>query len=141
MLNIAPADVDAKLSLARALKAQNKTDEAGELLIRIVETHPNNGPARVLLGQLYLSAGRFAEADEMFRTASELFDGDTFLYYYWGKTLSLLGLHELALEKYSKASEIDPYEADVYDAWGATLKLLGRYADAAGVYKRAAEYI
>jgi tetratricopeptide (TPR) repeat protein len=63
------------------------------------------------------------------------------LFYYWGKALALLGLQELALEKYEKATEIDPYDADVYDAWGQALKSLGRFADAAEVYRRASEYI
>ncbi len=141
LLKISPSDVDAKLALARALRAQNQLEEAGELLVRIIDTNPANAQARMILGQIYLSVGRFAEADEMFRTASELWEGDAFLFYYWGKSLSLLGLHELALEKYQRAVEIDPYEADVYDAWGSALKVLGRYAEAAEVYRRAAEYI
>ncbi|HEY9716564.1 MAG TPA: tetratricopeptide repeat protein [Trichormus sp.] len=141
LLNIVPGDIDAKLALGRALKAQNRIQEAEEMVLRVLETDPSHGPARVLLGQIFVAEGRFVEADEMFRSASELFDGDAPLFFYWGRTLSLLGLHEMALEKYEKAAEIDPYDADTYDAWGAALKTLGRYQDAAEVYRRAAEYI
>ena len=97
--------------------------------------------ARIVAGQIFLLQGRFVEADEMFREADQYSDGDPGLFYYWGKALSLLGLQELALEKYEKATEIDPYDADVYDAWGQALKSLGRFADAADVYRRASEYI
>lgn len=141
MLDVLPHDVEAKLALAKALKAQNRTNESLHLLQELINERPDNGPSRVLAGQIFLSKGRFAEADEMFRVASELFDGDSSLFFCWGKTLALLGLHELALEKYRKASEIDPYDGDTYEAWGATLKSLGRFSEAAEVYKRAAQYI
>lgn len=141
LLEIAPMDSDAKLSLAKALRAQNKLTEALGLLEAMMQVDPRNGPALVLMGQIYLAQGRFLEADEQFRVSSELFDGDAPLYYSWGKALSLLGMHELALEKYAKASEIDPYDADVYEAWGAALKTLGRFGEAAEVFKRASEYM
>ncbi|MBI2811197.1 MAG: tetratricopeptide repeat protein [Candidatus Melainabacteria bacterium] len=141
LLEIAPMDSDAKLSLAKALRAQNKLTEALSLLEAMFQVDPNNGPALVLTGQIFLAQGRFVEADEQFRVASTAFDGDAILYYSWGKSLSLLGLHELALEKYAKASEIDPYDADVYEAWGAALKTLGRFGEAAEVFKRASEYM
>ena len=141
LLDVLPHDVDAKLAMARALKAQNRLNESLHLVQELIQDKPDNGPAYVLSGQIFLSKGRFVEADEMFRQASQLFEGDCPLYFAWGKTLALLGLHELALEKYQKASEIDPYDGDVYDAWGATLKALGRFSEAAEVYKRAAQYI
>lgn len=141
MLDIIPHDVDAKLALARALRAENRLNEALHLIQELISERPDNGPARLLAGQIFLAKGRFDEADENFREASRLYEGEASLYYSWGKTLHLLGLHELALEKYQKASEIDPYDGDVYEAWGATLKQLGRFAEAAEVYKRAAQYI
>ena len=141
MLDILPHDVEAKLALARALKAQNRTNEALHLVTELINEKPDNGPARVIAGQIYLAKGRFAEADEMFREASLLFEGDANLYFAWGRTLAALGMHEWALEKYEKASEIDPYDGDVYEAWGATLKALGKFSEAAEVYKRAAQYI
>ncbi|MCA9814981.1 MAG: tetratricopeptide repeat protein [Candidatus Obscuribacterales bacterium] len=141
MLDILPHDVDAKLSLARALKEQNRTNEALHLVLELINEKPDNGPARVIAGQIYLAKGRFAEADEMFLAASQLFEGDSGLFFAWGRTLAALGLHEMALEKYEKASEIDPYDGDTYEAWGATLKALGRFSEAAEVYKRAAQYI
>jgi tetratricopeptide (TPR) repeat protein len=141
LLEISPTDADAKISLAKAMRAQNRNAEALTLMEGVIQADPTNGPALVLTGQIFLSQGRFVEADEQFRVASTVFDGDAVLYYSWGKSLSLLGLHELALEKYAKASEIDPYDADVYDAWGAALKTLGRFGEAAEVFKRASEYM
>jgi superkiller protein 3 len=141
LLEISPMDPDATLSLAKVLKSQNRLNEAQELLERTLVQSPDNGPAHVLAGQIYLSQGRFLDADEKFRVASELFEGDCTLYYSWGRSLVLLGFHELALEKFQKASEIDPYDADVYDAWGAALKHLGKFGEAAEVFKRASEYM
>jgi tetratricopeptide (TPR) repeat protein len=141
LLQIAPGDEEAQLSMARALRAQSRLDEAAQVLETLLRDYPRNGPALVLQGQIYLSQGKLLEADERFRAASLLFDGDVLLYYGWGKVLGLLGLHELALEKFQNANEIDPYDGDTYEAWGATLKVLGRYQDAADVFKRAAEYL
>jgi tetratricopeptide (TPR) repeat protein len=143
LLEIAPDDIDAKLALSKALKAENHQDEALELLSRVMVEDPNNGMAHTLAGQIFMNQGRLVEADDMFRKASTSSDGDgdASLFYSWGKTLALLGLHELAIEKYQKACEIDPYDGDVYDAWGAVLKFLGRFGEAAEVYKRAADYL
>lgn len=141
LLELMPADEDAQLALARALRAQNRLEEAEAVLSQMVAQHPRNGPAQVLEGQIFLSQGKLLEADEKFRNASMLFDGDVALFYGWGKCLGLLGMHELALEKFQKANEIDPYDPDTYEAWGATLKALGRYQEAGEVFKRAAEYL
>jgi tetratricopeptide (TPR) repeat protein len=143
LLEIAPDDIDAKLALSKALKAENHQEEALELLGRVLHQDPNNGMAHTLAGQIFMNQGRLVEADDMFRKASDSVEGDSDagLFYSWGKTLALLGLHELAIEKYQKASEIDPYDGDVYDAWGAVLKFLGRFGEAAEVYKRAADYL
>jgi tetratricopeptide (TPR) repeat protein len=144
LLEIAPDDIDAKLALSKALKAENHADEALELLGRVLVEDPMNVTAHTLAGQIFMHQGRLVEADDMFRKASDDGNGsdaDASLFYSWGKTLALLGLHELAIEKYQKASEIDPYDGDVYEAWGAVLKFLGRFGEAAEVYKRAADYL
>ncbi len=141
LLDIAPADADAQLTLARSLKGQNRLNECVQVLDSLIDDHPECGPAHALIGLIYLGQGKLSEADEKFRQASLLFEGDVTLYYSWGKTLSLLGLHEMAVEKFQKAVEFDPYDGDTYEAWGATLKVLGRFQEAAEVYKRAAEYI
>jgi len=141
ILEISPLDPEATLALAKVMKVQNRINEAQELIEKLIQGNPGNGPAQVLAGQIYLTQGRFLDADERFRMASELFDGDCPLYYSWGKSLILMGFHELALEKFQKASEIDPYDADVYDAWGAALKHLGKFGEAAEVFKRASEYM
>jgi tetratricopeptide (TPR) repeat protein len=141
LLTMVPGDVDARLALAKAFKEGNQHDQALSLLEQLLIEDAQNGPAYVLAGQIFLSDGRFVEADDMFRKASDAYEGDSALYYSWGKTLALLGLHELAIEKYEQASEIDPYDGDVYDAWGGALKHLGKFAEAAEVYKRASDYL
>ena len=143
ILSVCPDDQDVKVALAQAFREQGRHDEALELVSAVINANPGNATARIVAGQVYLLQGRFMEADEMFREADQASDGDPDpgLFFYWGKALALLGMHELALEKYEKASELDPYDADVYDAWGAALKTLGRFGDAAEVYRRAADYI
>jgi len=141
LLAATPRDVDLKVALARSYKEQQRLDEAMEIAAGVIAEQPGHAAARLVAGQVYMAMGRFVEADEMFREAAEVESSEPQLYYFWGKTLSLLGLQELALEKYEKASELDPYDGDIYDAWGAALKSLGRFAEAADVYRRAAEYI
>ncbi len=141
ILALKPDDSDAKLALAKALKEANQYNDALAILESMLGEEPQNGPAYVLAGQIFLAEGRFVEADDMFRKAADLYEGDAPLYYSWGKTLALLGLHELALEKYARAADIDPYDGDVYEAWGEALKYLGRYSEASAVYKRATDYL
>lgn len=141
LLTLIPGDEDVQLSLARAFRGQQRPDDALKVLEKLLLANPDCGQAFVLQGQIYLGQGLLVDADEKFRTASEMYDGDVALFYAWAKTLGLLGLHELALEKFAKANEIDPFDADIYEAWGATLKVLGRYQEAAEIYRKAAEYI
>ncbi|MBY0358134.1 MAG: tetratricopeptide repeat protein [Candidatus Obscuribacterales bacterium] len=141
LLSALPEDEQGQLALVRALRGQNRQEEAAQALEKLLAQHPNCGVAHMLQGQIYLAGGQLLEADEKFRMAAEFSEPDAGLYFAWAKTLGLLGLHELAIEKLEKANEIDPFDADIYEAWGATLKLLGRYQDAAEIYRKAAEYI
>jgi tetratricopeptide (TPR) repeat protein len=141
ILEIDSKDDDARLALASALKSQNRLVEALGLVQTIVAKETNNGPAYTLCGQIYMLQGNYVEADDMFRRASTLINDDAGLYFSWGRTLSILGFHELALEKYQKASEIDPFDGDIYDSWGNALKTLGRFNEAGEVFKKASKYL
>lgn len=144
-----PFDYDFAIYKAKILKLEEKLDDALKILEEIINSQNQTGSnsvkqpglAHMLAGQVYLSQLRAAEADYMFRAAANLYDGDASLFYFWGKTLSLLGLHEFACEKYEQASKLDPYDTDTYQAWALTLKTLGKFAEAAEVYKMASEYV
>lgn len=140
LLQVDANDIELLLLECRALKALLRTEEASERILVILNRDPSCGAALNIQGQIYLANGQLLEADEKFRQAAQYADDDVVLYYCWGKTLALLGLHELALEKFEKANDIDPFDTDTYEAWGATLKFLGRYQEAADVFKKAAEY-
>src|SRR5262249_45550660 len=105
LLEIVPSDLQAQLVMARALRAQNRLSECVEVLNSILAEHANYGEAHALLAHVYLAQNKLAEADEKFRAASLLFEGDGQMFFAWGKTLSMLGLNEVALEKFQKASE------------------------------------
>ncbi len=134
---------------ARILKNQEKYEEALEILNTIITAQNETGAysvkhpasAHLLSGQIHLHLGRAAEADYMFRAAANLDDNDAQLYYSWGKTLSMLGLNEFAVEKYEKANQLDPYDPAIYEAWANALKTIGKFDVAAQVYKMASEYI
>jgi tetratricopeptide (TPR) repeat protein len=141
ILEIDAKDDEAKLALASALKSQNRLVEALGLCQKIVLNETNNGGAFTLCGQIFMAQGNYVEADDMFRRAADLVPDDASLYFSWGRTLSILGFHELAIEKYQKASDIDPFDGDIYDSWGNTLKTLGRFNEAGEVYKKASKYL
>jgi tetratricopeptide (TPR) repeat protein len=141
ILEIDVKDEDARLTLASALKSQNRLVEALALCQSIVAKETTNGPAYTLCGQIYMLQGNYVEADDMFRRAAALTQEDPALFFSWGRTLSILGFHELAIEKYQKASEIDPFDGDIYDSWGNTLKTLGRFNEAGEVFKKASKYL
>ena len=89
LLEISPGDSDAKLSLAKALRAQNRIPDALALLERLLVEDPQNGAGHVLTGQIFLSQGRFVEADDHFRNASLLFEGDCHALLFLGKNIIL----------------------------------------------------
>jgi tetratricopeptide (TPR) repeat protein len=140
ILEIDSTDPEARLTFARALKAQNRLDEALSLCRTIIDERASSR-SYTLTGQITMAQGNFVEADEMFRNASMLDSSDSDLFFSWGKCLALLGFHEMAAEKFAKASEIDPYDGDIYDSWGNSLKAIGKFSDAAEVYKKAANYL
>jgi len=141
LLRLAPGDVELNLYYAQALKSANRLDECEQIVRRLLAMHPQLGPAHSLLAQLAMNSGQLADADDHFLKASVLYEGDVPLFYNWGRCLCLLGMNELALEKFVRAAEIDPYEGDTYEAWAEALKTLGRFADVAAVYKQAQEYL
>jgi tetratricopeptide (TPR) repeat protein len=141
LLEVVPQDADLQLAQARILIALDKLDEAEPILQKLITSRPLNFSARALLGHVYFSQSRLAEADEQYRVATELGGDDSSIFLGWGQALSQLGLSELAVEKFQKAAQIDPFNPDVYDHWGSTLKELGRFTEAAQVYKQASDYI
>src|SRR3546814_16151179 len=56
-------------NLGRSLQLEGRTDEAIGMLSRAAELAPDFAPARILLGDALVHAGRFDEADTPYRKA------------------------------------------------------------------------
>lgn len=74
---------------AQELLEKGKTARAIAAAERAVELSPSNAGHRALLGQVYLSVGRFASAQESFDAAVQL--GDTSTHTVVGHALALIG--------------------------------------------------
>ena len=77
----------------------------------------------------------------MFRIAVNLNDNEADTYLYWGKTLSMLGMEEFAIEKFEKGNQIDPFNAEIYEAWANSYKKIENFEKASQIYQMATEYI
>ncbi len=141
MVDISPQDLDSKLLLAKALQKKGDYSQAQQLLNDVIKEIPDSVAAYTMLGQIYMSQGNFAQADETFLQASKLENVDSDLFLFWAKALSYLGFHELALEKFKEAAEINPYDGDIYENWAQVLKSIGRFNEASEVYRLASSYL
>ncbi len=141
MLTLKPQDIESRLLMAKTLQKKNAYSEAINLLNAILKDAPTNGAAYTMLGQIHMSQGDFAQADEIFLKASKLDNVEAELFLSWARSLAYLGFHELALEKFKQAADINPYDADIYESWAQALKSLGRFNEASEVYRLASSYL
>ncbi len=72
-LNPNPATLPSALNLPSALYYRGECDRAIELLLRVVESHPNDAQTRLMLSQCYEEKGMYKEAIEELGRAATLF--------------------------------------------------------------------
>ena len=143
------SDPEFSIIIAKIFCIQKNFEEALAILNRVI-THQNEtgiyttkrpALAHVLAGQIYLEQQRAAEADYMFRVAVNLNDNEADTYLYWGKTLSMLGMEEFAIEKFEKGNELDPFNFEIYEAWANSYKKIDNFEKASQIYNMATQYI
>lgn len=83
--------------------------------------------------------GRYEEAGDRFRNATEFMPGYADAYYAWALALTGRGMHDEAIEKLRKAIDITPEYAEAYNLWGLVLKELSKEDEAEEMFRKAQE--
>ncbi len=120
-------------AIAKKAMASGKTDLAVEQAEKAVAAMPQDPSYRALLGEVYLSAGRFASAEQSFSDALSLDETNT-------RAALKLALAKAALGKKPEALQVLEAHRDHLDAadYGLALTLAGEAGSAVPVLEEAA---
>jgi len=113
-LQLAPAFDDARLDLARALKEQDRVEEAVDCTGEVVERNPRHAPAWYLHASMLAIIGRYEEALAAYERAIALRPNNPPAYIGMGHLLKTLGRQADGIAAYRTAIEQQPDFAEVY---------------------------
>ncbi|HUP28334.1 MAG TPA: tetratricopeptide repeat protein, partial [Chloroflexia bacterium] len=138
-LNLNPNYADALAIGARAQALLGRDAEARNLAERAVQTEPQNAAGRFALGEVHLHAGRYQDADQVYRAvlqgnarSAEALTGV-------GRAQKGLGNPQEALKLFRDAVEGDATFAAAHLEAGHIYAETGQWGEAFSQYRRAAE--
>jgi tetratricopeptide (TPR) repeat protein len=137
MMEATPEDPDLRYSLASALVAVGRADEAIDHARESVRLQPASDVARYNLGTVLATSGHREEAARQFREAIRLNPTDASAHNSLGVLDLARGQAETALEEFLEAVRLDPLHAKARNNVGAALQHLGRIEDAIEAYQQA----
>jgi Flp pilus assembly protein TadD len=130
---------DADLEQARALVRNGSLAEAVVLLHRVVERHPNDADAHLLLGSVLALVPSRSEAVAEVRRAIELRPDSASSYNTLGMMLARFAEFELARQAFERAIRVDPRFAEAHQNLGLVLAQTSEYKLAGEHVARALE--
>jgi len=139
-----PTDPLIRTQLSTALTHQSLPGKSRAELDKVLKTHPRFAPALTGMGMVEQSAGRFAEAEQMYRRALES-DANQL-----AARIGIVGTRRMTAadstwiadtEKLANETRSVPDEADLRFALGKAFDDLGQYEQAFNNYKRANELL
>ncbi len=126
-------------SEGEAKRIQGKTQEALDILKKILEKNPNNRFARLSRSFIYSDQKRYSEAEAECRTVINLDPNYATAYYSLGDALYYQKKLDGAISAYKKAIELDPKSATAYNNLGTALYYQKNLDGAISAYKKAIE--
>jgi tetratricopeptide (TPR) repeat protein len=123
-LKRSPDRDDIAISLGNVHFAEENYDDAIKAYERAVSIWPSSGN-HYALGQAYMNAGRYLDADTEFNTVRRLVSDKPDGYYGLGLNFSKQGRHEDAVLQFKEAIRIDPKFYDAYAELGYAYADLG----------------
>ena len=105
-----PYSIQARLSLAQALGAADRNDEAAEILAPAIEDEPRLGST---LAQFYERAGKHAEANAAYEKALAANPKDLRALLAMSRAHAIAGQHEKAIDTLTRAQAIVPTDAGI----------------------------
>ena len=132
-----PADAQAAMYYARALRATDQRAQAVAVLQQAAIRSPKNLPLLAAYGKALADVGRYKEADEVLGRAHTPERPDWGILSTQGAIADQLGEHALAQRYYESALKIAPGEPSVLSNLGLSYALSKRLADAEQVLRQA----
>jgi cellulose synthase operon protein C len=115
----APQSAEVHLAWGRFHMAQGRPSDAEQALLKAISFNPQALPARIELGDLYLSsAGRAADALKTFQAAVAIAPDNRFALYGLGASAALSGKVDDALQAFQRCTEVAPKDPAPWRAIG-----------------------
>jgi Flp pilus assembly protein TadD len=116
--------------MAKLINENGRTDQAEFVLTQIIDESPEYLPAYVELADIYIGAGRFAEARDTLRMARVVAPDDAVLANNLGVLLLREGTFAEASESFHAAVEHDPSEARYHANLAVSYAMAGKFNEA-----------
>ena len=123
---------------AKALHAQGRLVEAGQIYARLLEVAPGHLGVMQRLSEVYYRSGRTADAAMLARKAVDIAPGDAQMLSNLGVMLYQLGEPEEALPFLERSLALRPQSGPTHTNLGMVLALLKRHPEALASFNRAA---
>lgn len=116
--------------MAKLINENGRTDQAEYVLSRIIDDSPEYLPAYVELADIYIGAGRFAEARDTLRGARFMAPNDAVIANNLGVLLLREGTYAEASEAFHAAVTHDPSEARYHANLAVSYAMAGKFNEA-----------
>jgi len=134
-LELQPGLTEAEWNLAQVYFRQKQYSDALPLLSSVVEKKPKDARPLLLLADCNLSVGRYAEAEQAYRRASELDYTGTEALIGLGRSRQLQKKGREAAEAFAIAAQRAPNDRSILAELGAAYEQANMTAEAIGVYR------
>jgi tetratricopeptide (TPR) repeat protein len=128
-IRLSPDRDDIYISLGNLYFSEERYDEAAEVYAKAVKIY-SSSDNHYALGQAYLNAGRYSEADREFNTVLRMEPDKPAGYYGLGLNFSKQGRYEDAILQFKEAIRVDPKFYDGYAEMGYAYADLGEMDEA-----------
>lgn len=118
----------AYVNKAKKLIAENRYDEAREVLLKAIDISDQDSLAYKYLGKICEQNAKFEDAVKYYEKASILNPNDKEIWLRLGMCQLNSQMLEQALLSFEQADKVTPYSTDVHTGWGMTLMKLKKYA-------------
>ncbi len=139
LVELQPADPQAKCDLAAAYAATGKFEQAEKELDQALRADPDNASALVGLGAVYLRTNRTQQALPLLQKAVTRVPNDSKPFYLLGSAYNRLGKYQEAVTALEQAARLSPNDADIYYQLASACEHAGRSEERHAAMQRFAE--
>ena len=134
-----PQSTDALVAEGQAYLGAGNLDAAGHVLIKAVNSAPENPNAQFNLGLWFQKTGRLNDAESAYRAATSVHSSSSQAWNNLGNVLDETGRPDEAITAFRTALSIQPDFSSAHNNLGAALAGQGQYVAASKSYEKAIE--